>query len=61
VESLTTEDGDERFRPAVLSVPARTAFTALPCGVCPVMDQCREGGQISPQTCVYYQTWLEDL
>jgi len=53
-------DGDKcRFRTAVLAVPETTALTAIPCGLCPVMDQCCEGGQISPQTCVYYQTWLE--
>jgi DNA-directed RNA polymerase III subunit RPC6 len=54
------EAGDpERYRPVVLPLPAMTAFTSIPCGVCPVFQQCVDGGEISPQTCVYYQAWLD--
>lgn len=35
------------------------AFTSVPCGVCPVFDQCCDGGLISPATCEYYNKWLE--
>lgn len=61
IESIEPADEGEpeRYRTAVLAVPHSTPFTAIPCGVCPVMDQCCEGSQISPQTCVYYQTWLD--
>ncbi|KAF6256768.1 RNA polymerase Rpc34 subunit-domain-containing protein [Scenedesmus sp. NREL 46B-D3] len=61
IESIESADEGEpeRYRTAVLAVPASTPFTAIPCGVCPVMDQCCEGSQISPQTCVYYSTWLD--
>ncbi|XP_065840036.1 DNA-directed RNA polymerase III subunit RPC6-like [Oscarella lobularis] len=31
----------------------------LPCGVCPVRNQCVEGGTISPQTCNYISDWLK--
>jgi DNA-directed RNA polymerase III subunit RPC6 len=34
-------------------------FTQMPCGVCPVIDRCEEGGEISPATCAYYTKWLE--
>ena len=30
---------------------------AIPCGVCPVIDDCSPEGVISPSTCVYYQKW----
>lgn len=59
VDTIEDDDGTERYRPAVLPLPTSTPFTSIPCGVCPVIDQCSEGGQISPQTCVYYQKWLE--
>lgn len=62
IEEIEDTEGDEvlmRFRTAVLGVPDATALTAIPCGCCPVMDQCHDGGQISPQTCVYYTSWLE--
>lgn len=35
-------------------------FTALPCGVCPVFTHCTPGGLISPETCQYFDPWLED-
>ena len=43
---------------ALLKTPESNAFTALPCGVCPVISECEEGGKISPQTCIYYSHWL---
>eukprot|EP01035_Chromulina_nebulosa_P021444 gene21444-27777_t len=33
-------------------------FTDIPCGVCPIISHCREGGVISPSTCEYMQVWL---
>jgi len=35
VESFTSEDG-EVYRPAKHRVPKTSAFTTIPCGVCPV-------------------------
>ena len=34
-------------------------FTSTPCGVCPVISQCCEGGNISPSSCEYMKAWLE--
>ena len=34
-------------------------LTEVPCGVCPVISQCTEGGVISPITCVYLTQWLD--
>lgn len=31
----------------------------IPCGVCPMIDECSPEGVISPTTCVYYQRWLQ--
>eukprot|EP01038_Epipyxis_sp_PR26KG_P005909 gene5909-8152_t len=33
-------------------------LTATPCGVCPVLSQCVEGGVISPTNCLYMDQWL---
>lgn len=59
IESIFDDKDEERFRPVVLPLPDETALTGIPCGVCPVMDQCHDGAQISPQTCIYYKSWLE--
>jgi DNA-directed RNA polymerase III subunit RPC6 len=39
-------------------ITAPNHLTEMPCGVCPVVAQCREGGVISPSTCVYMNDWL---
>lgn len=51
--------GESVFRETLMQPPTGTAFTALPCGRCPVIGECVEGGRISPATCVYYQQWLD--
>ncbi|PRP75631.1 hypothetical protein PROFUN_07997 [Planoprotostelium fungivorum] len=33
-------------------------FTMMPCGTCPVFDECTDEGDISPRTCVYFTRWL---
>ena len=33
-------------------------LTEMPCGVCMVVTQCKEGGVISPTTCTYMSDWL---
>lgn len=33
-------------------------LSELPCGQCPVMQHCSDGGVISPSTCTYYSRWL---
>jgi DNA-directed RNA polymerase III subunit RPC6 len=60
VEDVLLED-ESRYRLAVVPVPERSGATLAPCGVCPVIDQCREGGHISPQSCAYYAQWLADM
>ena len=46
------------YRPASLPIPKTSAFTAVPCGVCPVFQECAPGGLVSPETCQYMQDWL---
>ena len=53
------EEGAEMYRKAAVRFPPTTALTSVPCGRCPVSDQCRDGGPISPQTCVYFRDWME--
>jgi DNA-directed RNA polymerase III subunit RPC6 len=35
------------------------ALAEVPCGACPVESECRVGGIVSPETCVYMDKWLE--
>eukprot|EP00736_Rhodelphis_marinus_P011047 Rmarinus@m.13321 len=44
-----------RARPP-LSIHNR--MTEIPCGVCPVFEQCVPGGVISPENCIYMTEWL---
>eukprot|EP00053_Salpingoeca_punica_P007826 m.71120 g.71120 ORF g.71120 m.71120 type:complete len:302 (+) comp14346_c0_seq1:1631-2536(+) len=36
---------------------SHSAVLATPCGVCPVADNCAEGGVISPTNCIYISNW----
>jgi DNA-directed RNA polymerase III subunit RPC6 len=35
------------------------ALGEVPCGACPVEGECRVGGIVSPESCVYMDKWLE--
>lgn len=37
IERIDNDDGD-RFRQALLAIPETSAFTSIPCGVCPVSN-----------------------
>ena len=39
IERIDDDDGD-RFRQALLAIPETSAFTSIPCGVCPVRTLC---------------------
>jgi DNA-directed RNA polymerase III subunit RPC6 len=56
-----TRESENLYRPAPSTLPQRTRFSDVPCGVCPVFADCHEGGRVSPQTCQYYTQWLGAL
>lgn len=58
IDEVENEDGTY-YRPALLTLPSYTALTAIPCGVCPLFDDCHPGGLISPETCTYFDKWLD--
>uniref|UniRef100_A0A224YV40 DNA-directed RNA polymerase III subunit RPC6 n=1 Tax=Rhipicephalus zambeziensis TaxID=60191 RepID=A0A224YV40_9ACAR len=37
-----------------------TGLMRIPCGTCPVIDNCYEGGAVSPSTCQYFKKWLSE-
>lgn len=37
------------------------ALTEIPCGRCPVIDLCEEGGVVSAATCPYWDQWFKQL
>lgn len=53
------QEGGERYRPALSSIPSTTPLTSVPCGTCPVSRDCQPGGVISPSTCIYMTQWLQ--
>ena len=36
----------------------QNGLTEAPCGRCPVLDLCEEGGPVGPSNCPYFQKWL---
>lgn len=48
-----------RYKRIRKKLPA-PALTSVPCGMCPVAEDCFPGSsKVSPETCVYYTKWLE--
>lgn len=37
----------------------KDGMTEVPCGQCPVFKLCAPGGAVSPETCEYFDPWLE--
>uniref|UniRef100_L7M8G7 DNA-directed RNA polymerase III subunit RPC6 n=1 Tax=Rhipicephalus pulchellus TaxID=72859 RepID=L7M8G7_RHIPC len=37
-----------------------TGLMRIPCGTCPVINNCYEGGAVSPSTCQYFKKWLSE-
>ncbi|KAL2222356.1 putative DNA-directed RNA polymerase III subunit Rpc34 [Thermoascus aurantiacus ATCC 26904] len=42
-----------------VSALGRNGMTEVPCGQCPVFKLCAQGGAVSPETCEYFDPWLE--
>lgn len=38
-------------------IDSLSVFTSIPCGTCPMFVECKEGGVISPENCVYFLDW----
>ncbi|KAH0618170.1 hypothetical protein JD844_017160 [Phrynosoma platyrhinos] len=52
-------DGRMKLYRAVNPIIQPTGLIRTPCGLCPVFDDCHEGGEISPSNCIYMMEWLE--
>lgn len=53
------QDGTmQRLYRAMPTLLQDTGFSRMPCGVCPVINQCCDGGAISPSSCAYLKDWL---
>ncbi|XP_046372683.1 DNA-directed RNA polymerase III subunit RPC6-like [Haliotis rufescens] len=58
-QGTTGDSGQLRLYRAVKPVIQPTGLVRIPCGTCPVFEQCHDGGIVSPQTCVYMKEWLD--
>ncbi|XP_039182101.1 DNA-directed RNA polymerase III subunit RPC6 isoform X2 [Crotalus tigris] len=57
--SAGSVDGHMKLYRAISPVIQPTGLIRIPCGLCPVFDDCHEGGEVSPANCVYMMEWLE--
>ncbi|CAN0405047.1 DNA-directed RNA polymerase III subunit RPC6 [Lethenteron reissneri] len=51
-------DGYIKLFRAINPLVPPTGLVRTPCGVCPIFHECHEGGDISPETCVYMTEWM---
>ncbi|XP_060068426.1 DNA-directed RNA polymerase III subunit RPC6-like [Ylistrum balloti] len=57
--SSSTGEASSKLYRAIKPLVPTTGLMRMPCGSCPVFDQCCEGGPVSPTNCVYMKEWLE--
>ena len=57
--SSGSSSGNTKLYRAIKPLIQPTGLMRMPCGTCPVFDQCQEGAVISPTNCVYMKEWLE--
>lgn len=43
----------------ILESEKGSSLVRIPCGVCPIIDNCHVDGLVSPQNCAYIKEWLE--
>ncbi|XP_033127297.1 DNA-directed RNA polymerase III subunit RPC6-like [Anneissia japonica] len=55
----SVDSGEVKLYRSVEMLIEPAGIMRVPCGVCPVFDQCNEGAIISPSNCVYMSEWLE--
>lgn len=48
-----------KYRKTPTPTPDMNPFSEIPCSYCPVFDECHDEGDITPETCVYYEKWLD--
>ena len=60
VKDPVTGEEAERFRKSRWPKVGRPALTSIPCGVCPVFNECSSepGALVSPSTCEYMKVWF---
>jgi len=60
IQDTSDQDPSEKVQsPTRNFLGPGNGLTHTPCGVCPVFKSCKPGGVVSPETCEYFDAWLE--
>ncbi|XP_072025702.1 DNA-directed RNA polymerase III subunit RPC6-like [Amphiura filiformis] len=59
IASNSNSSGQMKLFRALQPLTETAGIMRMPCGVCPVFDQCYEGGVVSPATCIYMKDWMD--
>ncbi|KAL8619565.1 hypothetical protein ACOMHN_019621 [Nucella lapillus] len=54
-------EGNDKLYYRVAPIIKKTGLMSVPCGFCPMIDECTNDGPISPRTCVHMKEWLDKL
>ena len=63
--TVEVDDGDDftetYYVPSKWKSNIHTPLSYVPCGICPVYQECEPGGLISPEKCPYMDRWIRDI
>ena len=57
---IDEQQGDDEavFSNLFMAIPDAAPLNDIPCGQCPVIQECADGNDVSPATCQYMAAWL---
>lgn len=59
VKAIQSQKASEEAQATVKHDLVKNGMTEAPCGQCPVFKLCVPGGAVSPESCEYFDPWLE--
>jgi len=58
LDEIVRPGADPLYIPAIMKQSSAVGAMEVPCGKCPVYKDCKPGGAINPQNCVYLDEWF---
>jgi hypothetical protein len=59
VLALSGQSSSKKLYKSSNSLTVPNNLASNPCGVCPVIAYCSDGGVVNPHSCVYLSQWLD--
>ena len=52
------KENNKKFYRSIEHLAPTTGLVRIPCGICPISNNCGDTGGINPTKCIYLRNWL---